>query len=60
MKRTYLSAAPIATNSIHGIGDLLGRVSSQVLRDRIAEQLAPRFLRAPGQPLRSFENVIRN
>src|ERR1019366_4543677 len=48
------------TDSIHGIRDILWCVASHVLLDRVAEQLAPRFLGSLREPLRSFKNVVGN
>src|ERR1035438_1334522 len=55
-----LGIPQFGTDSIHGIGYILRRVARHVLLDRIAEQLAPRFLRTPREPLRSIENIVWN
>src|ERR1035437_2661020 len=48
------------TDSMHGIRYILWRVARHVLLDRIAEQLAPRFLRSPREPLGSFKDIVWN
>src|ERR1035437_2007705 len=48
------------TASIHGIRSILWRLARHVLLDRIAEQLAPRFLRSPREPLGSFKDIFWN
>src|ERR1035441_5346649 len=48
------------TDSIHGIRYVLRRVARHVLLDRIAEQLAPRFLGSPRQSLGACKDIVRN
>src|SRR5450759_3683510 len=47
-------------DSIHGIRYILWRVARHVLLDCIAEQLAPRFLGTPREPLGSFKDIVWN
>src|ERR1035438_3262965 len=48
------------TDSIHGVRYIFWRVARHVLLDRIAEQLAPRFLGSPREPLCSVKDIVRN
>ena len=48
------------TDSVHGGCYFFRSVARQVFPDRIAEQPAARFLRAPRKPLRPFKNLIRD
>jgi hypothetical protein len=50
----------VGTDSVHGFGYIFGSVARHVLLDRIAEQLAPRFLRTPREPLRSIKDIVWN
>ena len=45
---------------IHGIRYIFWRVARHVLLDRIAEQLAPRFLSSPRESLCSVKDIVRN
>jgi hypothetical protein len=48
------------TDPVHGIRYFIRRVACHVLLDRVAEQLAPRFLGTPREPLGSFKDIVRN
>jgi hypothetical protein len=52
--------AQFGADPIHGIRYIFWRVARHVLLDRIAEQLAPRFLRSPREPLCSVKDIVRN
>jgi hypothetical protein len=45
---------------IHGIRYIFRRVASHVLLNRIAEQLAPRFLGSSRKPLCSIKDIVWN
>src|SRR5664279_13511 len=55
-----LGIPQFATDSIHGIRYVLRCVAGHVLLDRIAEQLAPRFLGTPREPLGCFKDIVGN
>src|SRR5664279_5622631 len=48
------------TDSIHGIRYIFWRVTRDILLDRIAEQLAPRFPGSPREPLGAFKDIVRD
>jgi hypothetical protein len=44
---------------IHGFRDLVGRMSSEVFPESVAEQLTARLPNASGIPLGALEQIVR-
>jgi hypothetical protein len=44
--------------AVHGLGYLVGRVASQILLQRVAEQAASRAIGAPGKAFRTLKDFI--
>lgn len=52
--------ADLIDGSVDGIGDLIRSMAGDVLFQRGAEDLAPRTLRALGEPFHFLEDIIGN